>query len=125
MSERVWRRHFAFFGAFGMLVLAAIYTIVPAMRRISRLNERPGLWAFWLMTVGMLAMVGAFTIAGIVQTYLTRVLGLDFMLVRAQYVRFWIFWVWAAGLVLFLPGVLIYVRDFFGLRPAPAAGAEG
>jgi nitric oxide reductase subunit B len=117
--------HFAFFGAFGMLVLAAIYAIVPAMRRIDRFNERRGLWAFWLMTAGMLAMVGAFTIAGIVQTYLTRVLGMDFMLVRAQYVRFWIFWVWVAGLLLFLPGVLIYVRDFFSLRPAPAAGAGG
>ena len=116
--------HFAFFGAFGMLVLAAIYAIVPAMRRISRLQESRGLWAFWLMTVGMLTMVGAFTIAGIVQTYLTRVLGLDFMLVRDQYVRFWIFWVWLAGLMIFLPGALIYVRDFFGLRPAPTAGAE-
>jgi nitric oxide reductase subunit B len=98
--------------------------MVPALRRMSRIQESRGLWAFWLMTIGMLTMVGAFTIAGVVQTYLTRVLGLDFMLVRNQYVRFWIFWVWVAGLVLFLPGVLIYVRDFFGLRPAPMAGAE-
>lgn len=111
--------HFAFFGAFAMLVLAAIYYMVPQMKGLEHIHEARGMWGFWLMTIGMAAMVMAFTIAGVVQVYLYRLLGMDFMTVRTQFVRFWIFWVWFFGLVLFLPGVLLYVWDFFSLRPAP------
>ena len=107
--------HFAFYGAFAMLVLAAVYTILPRLRGVERVPERRGLRAFWLMTAGMLAMVTAFTIAGVVQVYLQRMLGLDFMTVRTEYVGFWIFWVWLFGLSLFLPGCALYVRDFFAL----------
>ena len=84
--------HFAFFGAFGMLALSAVYFMVPQLKGLPRIREARGLWAYWLMALGMLATVAAFTIAGVVQTYLTRVLGLDFMMVREQYVRVWIFW---------------------------------
>lgn len=112
--------HFAFFGAFAMLVFAAVYTMLPRLRGIERMRERRGMWAFWLMTIGMLAMVGAFTIAAVVQVYLNRMLGLDFMTVRTQYVSFWIFWVWLFGILLFLPGCALYVRDCF----APAAKFE-
>lgn len=110
--------HFAFFGAFGMLVLAAVYFMVPTLKGLSRIREGRALWAYWLMAVGMLAMVAAFTGAGVVQTYLTRVLGLDFMVVRDQYVRPWMLWVGVFGLTVFLPGVLVYLRDFFSLRPS-------
>jgi nitric oxide reductase large subunit len=55
--------------------------------------------------------------AGVVQTYLTRLLGMDFMAVRTQYVSFWIFWVWAFGLVVFLPGVLAFLWDFLVGQP--------
>jgi len=118
--------HFAFFGAFAMLVIAAMYYMVPRLRGMERYGQRRAMWAFWLMSIGMLTMVLAFTIAGVVQTYLVRLLGMDFMTVRTEYVSFWIFWVWAAGLVLFLPGVLAFLWDFLGgkpaARPAPAAG---
>jgi nitric oxide reductase subunit B len=110
--------HFAFYGAIAMLVIAAAYTMLPRLQPggAPALRERRGLWAFWLMTTGMLAMVAAFTIAGVVQVYLHRMLGLDFMTVRTQYVAFWIFWVWISGLVLFLPGCLMYLRDCVALR---------
>jgi nitric oxide reductase subunit B len=117
--------HFAFFGAFAMLVIAAAYTMrpVPSPRAAT---ERRGQWGLWLMVSGMLAMVLAFTIAGVVQTYLHRLLGLDFMMVRTEYVAFWMFWVWVSGLVLFLPGALIYVWDALRVhqaaRHAPASG---
>lgn len=107
--------HFAFYGAFAMLVLAAVYTVLPRLRGVERVRERRGLWAFWLMTAGMLAMVLAFTIAGVVQVYLNRMIGIDFMTVRTQYVGFWMFWVWLFGLLMFLPGCALYVRDFFAL----------
>ncbi len=40
------------------------------------------------------------------------------MTVRIDYVSFWIVWVFVAGALLFLPGVVVYVWDFFfGMRP--------
>ena len=115
--------HFAFFGAFAMLVIAAMYYMVPRLRGMERYGQKRAMWAFWLMCIGMLAMVLAFTVAGVVQTYLVRMLGMDFMTVRTQYVSFWIFWVWAAGLVLFLPGVLAFLWDFLAGKPAVQSGA--
>jgi hypothetical protein len=47
---------------------------------------------------------------------------MDFMTVRTTYVAFWIFWVWAAGLVVFLPGVVLFLWDFFAGK-APAGEA--
>jgi hypothetical protein len=49
------------------------------------------------------------------------------MMVRTQYVAFWMFWVWLCGLALFLPGALVYVWDIVRLqgtawRPAAAHG---
>jgi nitric oxide reductase subunit B len=115
--------HFAFFGAFGMLVLAAMYYMVPRLRGMERYGRARSVWAFWLMCVGMLGMVLAFTVAGVVQTYLTRLLGMDFMTVRTEYVGFWIFWVWVFGLVAFLPGVVAFLWDFLAGKPAEAAPA--
>lgn len=109
--------HFAFYGAFAMLVIAAIYTMTPVLRGVERIREGRGLLAFWLMTGGMLAMVLAFTIAGVIQVYLHRMVGLDFMTVRTQYTAFWIFWLFAFGAAFFLPGALLYLVDLLGLRP--------
>ncbi|MGD2135064.1 MAG: cbb3-type cytochrome c oxidase subunit I [Gemmatimonadales bacterium] len=105
--------HFAFFGAFALLALAAAYYMLPRLRATTAVSARRGLWSFWLMTTGMLAMVLSFTIAGVVQTYLFRLLGMDFMTVRTEYVAFWMFWVWAFGLILFLPGALLGAWDLF------------
>ena len=120
--------HFAFFGAFGMLALAAIYYMAPQLRGFPRIKEGRGMWGFWLMTLGMLGIILSFTLAGVVQVYLYRLLGLPFMTVRTQFVAFWLFWVFFFGLVLFLPGVLIYLWDFFGLQAEPerpAAAGSG
>lgn len=114
--------HFAFFGAFGLLVLASVYYMMPKIKSIELLQTNRSMWGFRLMIVGMLFMVLAFTLAGTVQTYLHRMLGMDFMLVRDQYVRFWMFFVWFFGLVLFLPGVLVYLLDL--TNPKPAEGEE-
>jgi nitric oxide reductase subunit B len=107
-----------------MLVLAAMYYMVPRLRGMERWAERRSQWAFWLMTSGMLAIVLAFTIAGVVQTYLVRLLGMDFMAVRTEYVAFWLFWVWAAGLVVFLPGVVLFLWDFLAGKPPAGEAAH-
>jgi nitric oxide reductase subunit B len=110
--------HFAFFGAFGMLVLAAIYYMLPNLQGLARPNPARGRWSFALMSIGMAGMVLAFTMAGLVQTYMIRVAGLDFMQVRTQYMSLWMFLVWFIGLIVFLPGTVVYVWEF--LRPRPA-----
>jgi hypothetical protein len=69
----------------------------------------------------MLSMVAAFTVAGIVQVYLWRMIGMDFMVVRTQYMSFWMFWVFFFGLTMFTPGVLLYVWDFFTFGAKPKA----
>ncbi len=102
-----------------MLVIAAIYLLVPEMKGVTRIQETRGLWGFWLMSIGMAAMVAAFTLAGVVQVYLWRLLGMDFMVMRTQYMNFWMFWVFFFGLTMFTPGVLLYVWDFFGLGARP------
>ncbi len=77
------------------------------------------------MVIGMSAMVLSFTIAGVIQVYLWRIVGLDFMTVRTQYEALWLFLVFLFGFVLFLPGVVIYFWDFFGLRTATQPPAIG
>jgi len=122
--------HFAFFGAFGMLVLAAIYFMVPKLKGWEAIREGRGKLAFWLMVVGMLGIVLSFGITGVLNVYLSRMVGLPFITVRDQYLRFWMSGVFGFGLLLFFPGLLLYIIDFFGLRPArlemkPEATAPG
>lgn len=73
--------------------------------------------SFWLMTTGMIGIVISFVIAGVLNVYLTRTIGLPFISVRDQYLRFWITGVFLAGQVLFLPGITLYVLNFFHLSP--------
>lgn len=110
--------HFAFFTAFAMVVIAAIYYMVPRLRGLGLIRETRGLWAFWLTVSGMLTIVAAMTIAGIVQTYLWRVIGMDFMVVRTEYLTIWMVIVLIAGLALVTPGVLLYAWDFFFMKSA-------
>nr|HID13730.1 hypothetical protein [Anaerolineae bacterium] len=102
---------------------------------VGRMNAVRGLAAFWTTTAGVVGMVISLTVAGIVQTYLERMVGLEFMVVKTEYLRFWFVWRLIFG-VLTVAGVLLYTWDFmsFGLgaeprraghQPAPApAGSE-
>lgn len=116
--------HFAFFGAFGMLVLAAIYFMVPKLKGYDAINETRGRWSFWLMSLGMLGIVFSFTVAGVLNVYLARMVGLPYITVRDQYLRFWMAGVFASGLLLFLPGLTLYIIDFFALGPAKAGRVQ-
>lgn len=100
-----------------MLVIAAVYFIVPGLRGADPVRTRGSVWAFWLMTIGLAALVLCMAIAGIVQVYLWRIGGVDFMVVRENYVIFWMALVLFFGATMILPGVLLYLRDlFFDLR---------
>lgn len=117
--------HFAFYGAFGMLVLAFAAWSYSRLRAPRELPVTHGIWSFWLMVTGMLSMVMAFTIAGVVQTYLWRVVGFDFMQVRTEYITAYMVAVLVAGVLMFVPGAALFAWDYFHLGrrsmvPTPA-----
>jgi nitric oxide reductase subunit B len=111
--------HLAFFGAYALLNLTVFYFAMPQLRGFAAYDERRGRVAFWTMCIAMLVMGVSFGIAGVVQSYVERVLGLGFMTAQG-YMRLWLAITLTAGLF-FLGGVLLMVRDLFGLRPARRA----
>jgi len=76
------------------------------------------------MTISMVFIVLTITGAGMVQSYMERLMGLDYVAVKTTY-NFW-FWVLRAIFgVGFLIGVGIFVIDYFklGKEPVPAISA--
>lgn len=69
--------HLAMFGTFGMLVLGAAYYAVPSVRKLENFDQRLGRLGFWLVFVGILGIGLSFALAGTVQVYIYRTLGLD------------------------------------------------
>ena len=111
--------HFAFFGAYAMLNLTMIYFAVPKIKDVV-FKKGLSLMALRLMTFCMILIALALAIAGIVQAYLQRVLGMDYLTVQG-FMKLWyaVFWVSAWG---FAAGALIFIVDFFTAAKAqPAA----
>ena len=108
--------HLAFYGAYALVVLTMISYAMPILRGRAANPERGQImemWAFWLMTVSMFFIALLLTGAGIVQVWLQRMSAtpLSFMAVQDQLAIFY----WAregTGLV-FLLGLLLYIRSFF------------
>ena len=75
----------------------------------------------------MLGMGLIFGVAGVLQTYIERVMGLGFMTAQAQ-MRFWFAVTWVLGVIL-LAGVIVTVVDLLTLKTASLArertGAAG
>jgi nitric oxide reductase subunit B len=106
--------HLAFYGAYVLLVLSMIYVTLPSIRGVKSFDQSRGYQSFWWMTISMIFIVLTLTGAGMVQTYMERLLGLDYVTVKANY-NLW-FWAFRAIFgVGFLIGVLIFVKDFFAL----------
>jgi nitric oxide reductase subunit B len=110
--------HIAFFGAYVLLNLMFFYYAMPKLKGLTAFNERRGTLAFWWLSLTMIAMTLAFSIAGVLQTYIERVMGLGYMTAQAQ-MRFWFAILVALGLTLLI-GVVVAVIDLLALRPAPA-----
>ncbi len=103
--------HMAFWGAYGMLVLAMIVYAMPQMTGRKIYGKPSGQYAFWFMNIGMIGMTTAFAVAGIVQVYLERKIGMDFLQVQKEVeVHFLVLIICAA---MFTIGALIYLYDFF------------
>jgi len=105
--------HMAFFGAYAMTIITAIYYALPKLKGLEQFNQRKGFWAFWITTTTMMAIGLAFGTAGVVQSYMQRGLGIDFLTVQG-FMRPWMMGVFFSG-ILFLVGVVIYIYDVLTL----------
>ena len=111
--------HMAFFGAYALLNLTVFYYALPKLRGIENFRQALGIWAFWITSVAMLVLGLAFGVAGVLQTYLERILGLGYMAAQAQ-MQFWFKVAIASGLAFFL-GVALFIYDLLGMRPLRAS----
>ena len=108
--------HIAFFGAYVLLNLMFFYYAIPQLKGLAAFDERRGTLAFWWTSLAMGGMTMAFSVAGVLQTYIERVMGLGFMTAQAQ-MRFWFGILVVLGLAM-LGGVVLAATDLLTLRPA-------
>ena len=102
--------HLAFWGAYGMIVLAIISYTMPNMTGRKLFDSNKGVLAFWLSNIGMLGMTVAFGVAGVAQVYLERKMGLDFGDVQKEIqVHFLILIVCAT---MFTTGIGLFIYEF-------------
>jgi len=110
--------HLAFFGAYGMIILAMISFTMPYVTGNPEAEVRHGglgLWAFWLMLVGITGITLSFAAAGLGQVYLERIMGLGYLETQARIqVHFQML---LGTATLFAVGVLLFLYDFFVLNP--------
>jgi nitric oxide reductase subunit B len=110
--------HLAFYGAYVLLIISMIYVTMPPIRGVKDYNPARAYLAFWWMTISMVFIVLTITGAGMVQVYMERLMGLDYVAVKTTY-NLW-FWILRAIFgVGFLVGVAIFVYDFFKLGREP------
>src|SRR5512143_4037637 len=108
--------HLAFFWAYALLNIMVFYYAMPKIKGIDVYDPSRGKIAFWTMSTAMMLMGLSFGIAGVVQSYVERVLGMGYM-VAQSYMRLWLGVTLFLGLC-FFAGVLIMVTDLLTLRPA-------
>ena len=102
--------HMAFWGAYAMIVLAIISYALPSLTG-RRLHDTPtAQFAFWASNIGMIAMTLAFATAGIVQVYLERRLGMDFVVVQKELEVHFVGLILAASL--FTIGIGAFIVNF-------------
>ncbi|MFA7430573.1 MAG: cbb3-type cytochrome c oxidase subunit I [Rhodospirillaceae bacterium] len=99
--------HLAFYGAYVAVNIAVFTYAMPYLLKREPYNQALNMWGFWLASGGMLFMTFALTFAGVVQTHLQRVMGLDFMSVQEELSMF--FWMRLGSGVAVLIGVLMIV----------------
>jgi nitric oxide reductase subunit B len=110
--------HLSFYGAYVLLNLTFFYFAIPRIRGFSNgdYDQKTGKLAFGLATSGMIGMGLAFGAAGILQTYLERILGQPYMIAQ-QPIRFWMAVVAVHGLMM-VAGTILIVKHLLTLKPA-------
>ncbi|RCK46544.1 nitric oxide reductase [Thalassospira profundimaris] len=110
--------HLAFYGAYVMLNLAIFTYALPYLRGREPYNQQLNMWGFWILTSAMSFMTFTLTFAGVVQTHLQRVLGMNYMEVQDQIALF--YWMrLGSGLVAGVGVILIIWSLLVAPRKAP------
>ncbi|MHB1342930.1 MAG: cbb3-type cytochrome c oxidase subunit I [Thermoleophilia bacterium] len=99
--------HLAFFGAYALLNFTMFWYAMPRLRGSMNVNKTAALSGFWIMSIAVLGLGIAMAVAGIIQTYIERVLGEGFMVAQAQ-MQLWFKVVIVFGVVLII-GLLVTV----------------
>src|SRR5512143_278259 len=110
--------HLAFFGAYALLNLMTFYYAMPKLKWIAVYDDRLGKIGFWTMCSAMMLMGLTFGVAGVLQSYIERVLGMGYMVAQG-YMRLWMGVTMTMGFI-FLRGLPTTVVNLFTLRPAKA-----
>ncbi|MBK8955260.1 MAG: cbb3-type cytochrome c oxidase subunit I [Saprospiraceae bacterium] len=102
--------HLAFWGAYGMIVLAIISYTMPNMTGRKLYDSNNSTLAFWLSNIGMIGMTTAFAAAGVGQVYMERIMGMEFGDAQKEIqVHFFILVLTAC---LFTLGICMFIYEF-------------
>lgn len=108
--------HLAFFGAYALLNMTVFYYAIPKLKGIEVYEPTRGKIGFWTMCSAIMLMGLTFGVAGVLQSYLERVLGMGYMTAQS-YMQLWMGITMVLG-VFFLAGVVVTVVDLFRMKPA-------
>src|SRR5660397_185314 len=115
--------HLAFFGAYALLNLTMFWYALPRLRGVTHYNPNLARWGFWIMGISVLGLGIAMSVAGVLQTYIERVMGQGFMTAQAQ-MQFWFKVVLFFGVIVLL-GVLVTAWHMLTAKQVdPATGVE-
>ncbi len=116
--------HLALFGTYGSLAMGVIYFVLVQWEKLEMLSIRAGEVAFWLLNTGLAIMALALGLAGMVQAYLWRFVGLDFAVVHGLLKPYMA--VRSAGAVIFAIGAIIPAWDIVTnlIFPLPPRAAD-
>jgi nitric oxide reductase subunit B len=112
--------HLAFWGAYGMIVLAFISFSMPNMTGRKLYDTNRSTLAFWLANIGILGMTVAFGVAGVAQVYMERIMGVEFGDVQKEIEVH--FFVLICCATMFTTGIALYIIEFIKYgRPSDEA----
>jgi nitric oxide reductase subunit B len=108
--------HLAFFGAYALLNFTMFWYAIPRLRGNMNVSKTMALSGFWIMSLAVLGLGSAMAVAGIIQTYVERVLGEGFMVAQGH-MQLWFKIVIVFG-VLLIVGLLVTIWNMvFAKRP--------
>ena len=102
--------HLAFWGAYAMIIFAMIAYAMPMMTGRKLWDSSASIYGFWISNIGMVAMTGAFAVAGVSQVVLERRTGIDFLEVQKEIEPHFLGLVLAAAL--FTIGIFLFILNF-------------
>lgn len=115
--------HLALFGALGFVVLAGCYYTLSQGNEPNPKGYRRGVLAIILLNTGLITMASALLIAGFLETYFVRMLGVDFMQVRLQLTPYLV--IRAFGGTLFMLGDLLLSWQIYKAWKATRLAKQG